>query len=52
MKIALELIYFLGSLSITVQSFSKQFIGAAGKTENYEELKLSWTAGEPIVGLM
>lgn len=34
------------------QSISKQVIGAAGKTQSNSTYKLSWTAGEPIVGLM
>ena len=52
MKTALAFIYFLGSLSITAQSISKQVIGAAGKTLSSDNSKLSWTVGEPIVGLM
>lgn len=47
-------IYFL--ILITAagysQSISKQVIGAAGKTQNNNNLKVSWTAGEPVVGLM
>jgi hypothetical protein len=34
------------------QSISKQVIGTAGKTQTYSNLKVSWTAGEPVVGLM
>jgi hypothetical protein len=34
------------------QSISKQVIGAAGKTQSNGSHKISWTAGEPIVGLM
>ena len=34
------------------QSISKQVIGAAGKTQSNGNSKLSWTVGEPIVGLM
>ncbi len=34
------------------QSISKQVIGTAGKTQTNNNLKLSWTAGEPVVGLM
>jgi hypothetical protein len=34
------------------QTISKQVIGAAGKTESSANSKLSWTVGEPIVGLM
>jgi hypothetical protein len=52
MKTALAFIYFLGSLSITAQSISKQVIGAAGKTQSNGNSKLSWTVGEPVVGLM
>ena len=34
------------------QSISKQVIGAAGKTQSMGNSKLSWTVGEPVVGLM
>jgi hypothetical protein len=34
------------------QSISKQIIGAAGKTQSNGNLKLSYTVGEPVVGLM
>ena len=34
------------------QSISKQVIGSAGKTQSNPNLKVSWTVGEPIVGLM
>lgn len=34
------------------QSISKQVIGTAGKTQTNSNLKVSWTAGEPVVGLM
>ena len=34
------------------QSISKQVIGAAGKTQSNGNSKLSWTVGEPLVGLM
>jgi hypothetical protein len=34
------------------QSISKQVIGAAGKTQTVVNSKLSWTLGEPVVGLM
>jgi hypothetical protein len=34
------------------QSISKQVIGAAGKTQTNGNSKLSWTVGEPVVGLM
>ena len=34
------------------QSISKQVIGAAGTTQSNDGVVLSWTAGEPVVGLM
>ena len=34
------------------QTISKQVIGTAGKTQSNSNLKVSWTAGEPVVGLM
>jgi hypothetical protein len=34
------------------QTISKQVIGTAGKTQINSNLKVSWTAGEPVVGLM
>jgi hypothetical protein len=34
------------------QTISKQVMGAAGKTQTNSTNKISWTAGEPIVGLM
>ena len=34
------------------QSITKQVIGAAGKTLTNSNLKLSYTVGEPVVGLM
>ena len=34
------------------QSISKQVIGTAGKTQSNYNLKVSWTTGEPVVGLM
>ena len=33
-------------------SISKQVIGTAGKTQSNSDFKVSWTAGEPVVGLM
>ena len=39
------------SLSFS-QSISKQVIGAAGKTLTNPNLKLSYTVGEPVAGLM
>ncbi len=34
------------------QSISKQVIGSAGSSQSNSSLKVSWTTGEPIVGLM
>ena len=34
------------------QTISKQVIGTAGKTQSNNNLKVSWTTGEPVVGLM
>jgi hypothetical protein len=34
------------------QTISKQVIGTAGKTQSNSDLKVSWTTGEPVVGLM
>ncbi len=34
------------------QTVSKQIVGAAGTTQSNGDVRLSWTAGEPIVGLM
>ncbi|MFZ4107306.1 T9SS type A sorting domain-containing protein [Flavobacterium sp.] len=34
------------------QTISKQIIGAAGKTQSNSNLILTWTTGEPVVGLM
>jgi hypothetical protein len=34
------------------QTISKQVIGTAGKTQSNSNLKVSWTTGEPVVGLM
>jgi hypothetical protein len=34
------------------QTISKQVIGSAGKTQSNSNLKVSWTTGEPVVGLM
>ena len=36
----------------SAQSISKQVIGAAGKTLSNSNLKISYTVGEPVVGLM
>lgn len=50
-KITLLIFLFLG-LSITAQSISKQVIGTSGKTLTNSNLKVSYTVGEPVVGLM
>jgi hypothetical protein len=48
--------YFIVILLVTSigysQTISKQVIGTAGKTQSNSNLKVSWTAGEPVVGLM
>jgi hypothetical protein len=47
----LILILFVGTFGYS-QTISKQVIGTAGKTQSNSNLKVSWTAGEPVVGLM
>jgi hypothetical protein len=48
-----KLIFFFLISSIGfAQTISKQVIGAAGKTLSNSNLSLSYTVGEPIVGLM
>jgi hypothetical protein len=42
----------LVSSSFFAQTISKQVIGTAGKTQTNSNLKISWTTGEPVVGLM
>jgi hypothetical protein len=42
----------LVSSSFFAQTISKQVIGTAGKTQTNSNLKVSWTTGEPVVGLM
>ena len=39
------------SLSFS-QSISKQVVGTSGKTQSNGNLKLSYTVGEPVIGLM
>ena len=46
------IILFLVSSIGYSQSISKQVIGSAGKTQTNYNLKVSWTTGEPVVGLM
>jgi hypothetical protein len=43
---------FLITVTGYSQSISKQVIGTAGKTQSNSNLKVSWTTGEPVVGLM
>lgn len=46
-------IIFLVLCQVTIaQSISKQVIGANGKTLTTSNLKVSYTVGEPVVGLM
>jgi hypothetical protein len=48
-----HIIYTLLVTSISYsQSISRQVIGTAGKTQTNSNLKVSWTTGEPVVGLM
>jgi hypothetical protein len=42
---------FITQLSIG-QTISKQVIGTSGKSHSNASYKLSWTTGEPLVGLM
>lgn len=46
------LFLFLFTATVYSQSISKQIIGAAGKTQSSGNSKLSWTIGEPVVGIM
>jgi hypothetical protein len=46
------LLLFLISSIGQAQSISKQVIGTSGKTLTNSNLKLSYTVGEPVVGLM
>jgi hypothetical protein len=46
------LFFFLITATSYGQIISKQVIGAAGKTQSSGNSKLSWTVGEPVVGLM
>jgi hypothetical protein len=48
-----QLIFILlASTTCFSQTISKQVIGTAGKTQSNSNLKISWTTGEPVVGLM
>ena len=46
------LFFFLITATSYSQSISKQIIGTSGKTLNNSNLKLTYTVGEPVVGLM
>jgi hypothetical protein len=46
------LFFFLITVTGYSQSISKQVIGTSGKTLTNSNLKLSYTVGEPVVGLM
>ena len=46
------LVLFLLCQSAIAQTITKQVIGASGKTLTNSNLKLSYTIGEPVVGLM
>jgi hypothetical protein len=48
-----QLIFILlASTACFSQSISKQVIGTSGKTQTNSNLKVSYTVGEPVVGLM
>ena len=48
-----QLIFILlASTTCFSQTVSKQVIGTAGKTQSNSNFKVSWTTGEPVVGLM
>lgn len=51
-KNQLLLISILFPFSLISQTISKSVIGMAGRTLSNEGISISWTAGEPIVGLM
>jgi hypothetical protein len=46
------LLMFFFTFVCNAQSITKQVIGASGKTLTNSNLKLSYTVGEPVVGLM
>ena len=46
------IIVLLIGQSIVAQSISKQIIGVAGRNQSTSSAKISWTVGEPVVGLM
>jgi hypothetical protein len=48
-----KIIFFLFVSAVGyTQTISKQIIGAAGKTQSNSNLIVTWTTGEPVVGLM
>jgi hypothetical protein len=52
MKNTFLTIFLLLTFLSYAQSISKSVIGTAGKTQANESFSISWTAGEPVVGLM
>lgn len=50
-KLTTLIVVFISMVGYS-QTISKQVIGTAGKTQNNSDLKVSWTTGEPVVGLM
>jgi len=50
-KFTIIILVFISTLGYS-QTISKQVIGTAGKTQSNSDLKVSWTTGEPVVGLM
>jgi hypothetical protein len=52
MKNTFLTVFLLLTFFSYAQSISKSVIGMAGKTQSNGGLSVSWTAGEPVVGLM
>jgi hypothetical protein len=52
MKNTILTVFLLLTSFSYAQSISKSVIGMAGKTQSNGGLSVSWTAGEPVVGLM
>jgi hypothetical protein len=46
------ILLFLATTISYSQTISKKVIGTAGKTQSNSNLKVSWTLGEPVVGLI
>jgi hypothetical protein len=42
----------ISSFAVSAQSISKQVISSVGKTQTNSNIKLSYTLGEPLIGLM